>query len=64
MTLEVMQSFACVAQKLHCAHDGDYSKFYLFRLATARARGMSQVARDARLSRENLYRALSGEGKP
>ncbi len=30
----------------------------------ARARGMSQVARDARLSRENLYKALSNEGNP
>ncbi|WP_223519973.1 addiction module antidote protein [Pseudomonas sp. GL-B-19] len=30
----------------------------------ARARGMSQVARDAGLSRESLYRALSGEGNP
>jgi probable addiction module antidote protein len=30
----------------------------------ARARGMSQVARDTGLSRENLYRALSSEGNP
>jgi probable addiction module antidote protein len=30
----------------------------------ARAKGMSQVARDAGLSRENLYKALSGERKP
>jgi len=30
----------------------------------ARARGMAQVARDAGLSREVLYRALSGEGAP
>ena len=30
----------------------------------ARARGMSQVAKDAGLSRESLYRALSGEGNP
>jgi len=30
----------------------------------ARARGMSQVARDAGLSRESLYRALSGEHSP
>jgi len=30
----------------------------------ARARGMSQVARDAGLSRESLYRALSGERNP
>ncbi|MQL46894.1 putative addiction module antidote protein [Photorhabdus khanii] len=30
----------------------------------ARARGMTQVAKDAGLSRENLYRALSGDGNP
>jgi len=30
----------------------------------ARAKGMSQVARDAGLSRESLYRALSTEGNP
>jgi probable addiction module antidote protein len=30
----------------------------------ARARGMSQVARDAGLSRESLYKALSGERIP
>lgn len=30
----------------------------------ARAKGMSQVAKDAGLSRESLYRALSGNGNP
>ncbi|MGB2818442.1 MAG: addiction module antidote protein [Burkholderiaceae bacterium] len=30
----------------------------------ARARGMSQVARDAGLSRESLYKALSEHGNP
>ena len=30
----------------------------------ARARGMTQVASDAGLSRESLYKALSGERKP
>jgi len=30
----------------------------------ARARGMTQVARDAGLSRESLYKALSGERNP
>ncbi|KAA0698188.1 putative addiction module antidote protein [Neorhizobium sp. P12A] len=30
----------------------------------ARAKGMSQIAKDAGLSRENLYRALSSEGNP
>jgi probable addiction module antidote protein len=30
----------------------------------ARAKGMSQVARDAGLSRESLYKALSGDRSP
>ena len=30
----------------------------------ARAKGMSQVAKDAGLSRESLYRALSAKGNP
>jgi probable addiction module antidote protein len=30
----------------------------------ARAKGMTQVARDSGLSRESLYRALSGEHSP
>lgn len=30
----------------------------------ARAKGMSQVAKDAGLSRESLYRALSSSGNP
>ena len=30
----------------------------------ARAKGMSQLSRDAVLGRESLYKALSGEGNP
>lgn len=30
----------------------------------ARAKGMAQVAKDAGISRESLYRALSAEGNP
>lgn len=32
--------------------------------AVARARGMSAIAEQAGLSRENLYRSLGGEAKP
>ncbi len=32
--------------------------------AIARARNMAQLARDAGISREGLYKALSGEGNP
>jgi probable addiction module antidote protein len=30
----------------------------------AKARGMSQIAKDTGLSRESLYKSLSGEGSP
>ena len=30
----------------------------------ARARGMTQLARDTNIGRESLYKALSGEGNP
>ncbi|HFE7543100.1 TPA: addiction module antidote protein [Salmonella enterica subsp. enterica serovar Newport] len=44
---------------------GDDPAFIAKALGTiARARGMSQVARDAGVSRESLYRALSGNGNP
>ncbi|EBW6363799.1 putative addiction module antidote protein [Salmonella enterica subsp. enterica serovar Oranienburg] len=44
---------------------GDDPAFIAKALGTiARARGMSQVARDAGVSRESLYRALSGCGNP
>ena len=32
--------------------------------AAARAKGMTQIARDAGVSRESLYKALSGERNP
>ncbi|VVO66832.1 addiction module antidote protein [Pseudomonas silesiensis] len=44
---------------------GDDLAFIAKALGTiARAGSMTQVARDAGLSRESLYRALSGEGNP
>ena len=44
---------------------GDDPAFIAEALGTiARARGMTQIARDTGLSRESLYRALSGEGNP
>jgi probable addiction module antidote protein len=45
--------------------DGDDAAFIAKALGDiARARGMAQVARDAGLSRESLYKALSGERSP
>lgn len=44
---------------------GDDPKFVAHALGViARARGMSQLARDTGIKRESLYRALSSEGNP
>lgn len=44
---------------------GDDPKFITHALGViARARGMSQLARDTGVKRESLYRALSAEGNP
>ncbi len=45
--------------------DGDDPAFIIAVMADiARARNMNQLAKDAKLSRSGLYKALSGEGKP
>jgi len=44
--------------------DGDAAAIAAALGDIARAKGMSQVARDAGLSRESLYKALSGERSP
>jgi probable addiction module antidote protein len=47
------------------AEAGDDAAFIAKALDTiARARGMSQLARDAGIGRESLYKALSGDGNP
>ncbi len=44
---------------------GDDAAFVVHALGVvARARGMTQLARDTGLSRESLYKALSGQGNP
>ena len=44
---------------------GDDAAFIVKALGTiARAKGMTQLARDTGLGRESLYKALSGEGNP
>ncbi len=44
---------------------GDEAAFIAAALGDiARARGMSQLAKDTGLGRESLYKALSGEGNP
>lgn len=50
---------ACIAES-----DGDAAFIAKALGDIARAQGMSKVARDAGVSRESLYRALSGERSP
>jgi len=44
--------------------DGDQEVFLLALRYVAEARGMTKVAQDAQLNRENLYRMLSRQGNP
>src|ERR1051326_3789663 len=54
-----------IAEYLTEALEDDDPKFIAKAMgAAARARGMSEAAREAGVSRENLYRALSGDTKP
>lgn len=49
-----------------CLEDADGDAAFIAKALgdIARAKGMTQVARDAGLSRESLYKALSGERAP
>lgn len=47
-----------------CVEEGDTALIAAALGDIARARGMTQVARDTGLGRESLYKALSGEGNP
>ena len=49
-----------------CLSDADGDAAFIAKALgdIARAKGMSQVARDTGLSRESLYKALSGERSP
>lgn len=54
-----------VAEYLRQAlEDGDPAELAAALGAIARARGMTQLAKDTGLSRESLYRSLSGERAP
>ena len=56
---------AAIAEFLNGAlEDGDPEVFLQAIRTAARARGMSQVARDAGLGRESLYKALAPGAKP
>jgi probable addiction module antidote protein len=47
-----------------CLEEGDPALITAALGDIARAKGMSHVARDTGISREGLYKALSGEGNP
>ena len=47
-----------------CLEEGDPTLITAALGDIARAKGMSQLARDTGISREGLYKALSGEGNP
>lgn len=47
-----------------CLEDGDPALITHALGVLARARGMTQLARDTGLSRESLLKALGGEGNP
>lgn len=62
---EFLESDEAVAEYLAAAiEEGDAALFRRALGVAARARGMTQIARETGLSRESLYRALSDEGNP
>lgn len=62
---EYLESHEDIAAYLEAAlEDGDAALIAAALGDIARAKGMAQVARDAGLGRESLYKALSPEGNP
>ena len=64
-SVAALRSDAEVAAYIEAALEDEDTSFVAHALGVAaRARGMTQVAQDAGLSRESLYKALSLEGNP
>jgi len=62
---EYLDSDEAISAYLEEALETDDPAFITRALGTvARARGMSQIAKETGLSRESLYKALSAEGNP
>jgi probable addiction module antidote protein len=62
---EYLHSIGAINAYMEEALETDDPAFIAKALGTiARARGMSQIAKKAGLSRESLYKALSTEGNP
>ena len=62
--LRTPQDMAAYLEACMEAADGDANFIAKALGDIARAKGMTQVARDAGLSRESLYKALSGDRAP
>jgi len=61
---EMLDTPEAIAEYLGAALETNDPSFITRAIGTcARARGMSEIAREAGLSRENLYRSLDGETK-
>jgi probable addiction module antidote protein len=66
-TADYLKTEEDIAEYLQACLDeaGDDPEFIAHTLGVvARARNMSQLAREAGMSREGLYKALSGKGNP
>ena len=62
---DYLDSEDVIAKYLNAALASEDSDLFLLALAdVARARGMAQVAKDAGLGRESLYKALAPGAKP
>ncbi len=62
---EFLDSDEAIAEYLAAAvEEGDAVLFRRALGVAARARGMTEIARQTGLSRESLYRAMSDEGNP
>jgi probable addiction module antidote protein len=62
--LRTLEEMAVYLEACFEEPDGDAAFIAKALGGIARAQGMTQVARDAELSRESLYNALSGERSP
>jgi probable addiction module antidote protein len=64
-TVFYLETPEMVADYLNEALETGHAAFVAHAIGVAaRARGMTEIAREAGVSRENLYRALNGETKP
>ncbi|EIT9024824.1 addiction module antidote protein [Enterobacter asburiae] len=63
--VEFLEDEEDIQEYLNAAIEEDDTK-YLFKALgnIARARNMSQLSKDVGMSREGIYKALSGEGNP